>query len=101
ELEGAGYTVKLADPAETAAHYVRVLEEYPYNFLRPSLATLLADADGAQLSRWVLEQLYGSAGQLRLTRFETDPFGTLNDYAVDVQARLSGEQTDEIQTVME
>lgn len=103
ELEGAGYTVKLADPAETAAHYVRVLEEYPYNFLRPSLATLLADADAdaAQLSRWVLEQLYGSAGQLRLTRFETDPFGTLNDYAVDVQARLSGEQTDEIQTVME
>ena len=48
ELEGAGYTVKLADPAETAAHYVRVLEEYPYNFLRPSLATLLADADAAR-----------------------------------------------------
>lgn len=101
ELEGAGYKVKLADPVETAARYVRLLEEYPYNFLRPSLASLLAEGDGAQLSRWVLEQLYGSAGQVRLTRFDTDPFGTLNDYAVDLQARLSGEQADDIQSVME
>lgn len=49
----------------------------------------------------MLEQLYGSAGQLRLTRFDTDPFGTLNDYAVDLQARLSGEQSDDIQSVLE
>lgn len=101
DLDGAGYKVKLADPVETAAQYVRVLEDYPYNFLRPSLASLLAEGDGAKLSRWVLEQLYGSAGQLRLTRFDTDPFGTLNDYAVDLQARLSGEQSDEIQSVLE
>ncbi|MCR6649955.1 MAG: hypothetical protein NVV73_00025 [Cellvibrionaceae bacterium] len=48
ELDGAGYKVKLADPVETAAQYVRVLEDYPYNFLRPSLASLLAEGDGAK-----------------------------------------------------
>lgn len=101
ELEAAGYNVKLADPAETAAQYVRVLEEYPYNFLRPTLAELLAKGDEAQLSRWVLEQLYGSAGQVRLTSFASDPFGTLNDYAVDLQTRLSGDQTDDIQSVVQ
>lgn len=101
DLEDAGYNVKLADPTETAAQYVRVLEEYPYNFLRPSLADLLAKEDDKPLSRWVLEQLYGSAGQVRLTSFANDPFGTLNDYAVDLQTRLSGDQADDIQSVMQ
>jgi Predicted exporter len=101
QLEDAGYNVKLTDPTETAAQYVRVLEEYPYNFLRPSLAEFLTSGDDKQLSRWVLEQLYGSAGQVRLTSFANDPFGTLNDYAVDLQTRLSGDQTDDIQSVMQ
>jgi len=101
DLEEAGYNVKLADPAETAAQYVHALEDYPYNFLRPSLAELLAMEDDKPLSRWVLEQLYGSAGQVRLTSFANDPFGTLNDYAVDLQTRLSGDQADDIQSVMQ
>lgn len=101
ELEEAGLNVKLADPAAAAAQYVRVLEQYPYNFLRPTLAELLAQGDDKQLSRWVLEQLYGSAGQVRLTSFASDPFGTLNDYAVDLQTQLSGDQTDDIQSIVE
>jgi predicted exporter len=99
ELEIAGYLVKQADPAETAASYVRLLEEYPYNFLRPSLAAVLADKDDAQLTQWVLEQFYGSAGQVRLTRFDRDPFGALNDYVIYLQEHLAGDQTDDIQTM--
>lgn len=101
ELETAGYLVKQADPAETAAQYVRLLEEYPYNFLRPSVAALLSSGDDKQLSQWVLEQLYGSAGQVRLTRFERDPFGALNDYAIYLQERLAGDASDDIQTVQQ
>lgn len=100
KLEAADYLVKQADPLETAASYVQLLEEYPYNFLRPSLATLLADAKDEQLSQWVLEQLYGSAGQVRLTRFERDPFAALNDYAIYLQERLAGDQAEEIQTAL-
>lgn len=100
ELETAGYRVRQADPAAIAADYVRLLEEYPYNFLRPSLATLLSKSDDAELTQWVLEQLYGSAGQVRLTTFERDPFGALNDYAIYLQEQMSGDHTDDVQTVL-
>lgn len=100
ELETADYRVRQADPAETAADYVRLLEQYPYNFLRPSLATLLSKSGDAELSQWVLEQLYGSAGQVRLTTFERDPFGALNDYAIYLQEQISGDHPDDVQTVV-
>ena len=100
DLDTAGYRVRQADPAETAADYVRLLEEYPHNFLRPSLATVLSKSDDAELTQWVLEQLYGSAGQVRLTSFERDPFGALNDYAIYLQEQLSGDDSDDVQSVV-
>lgn len=100
ELDAAGYSVRQADPAETAADYVRLLEEYPYNFLRPSLAKHVANSNDSQLTQWVLEQLYGSAGQVRLTAFENDPFGALNDYAIYLQEQISGDQPDDVQSVI-
>lgn len=98
--EDAGAVVRLLEMDEAVERYVRLLERYPYNFLRPSLAATLSKPNDAELTQWVLEQLYGSQSQIRLTEFNRDAFGSLNDYILYVQEHLAQDAVDDVQSVV-
>lgn len=92
--------VRVADMTDTVEQYVRLLEQYPYNFLSPQLRPLLEQKDDAQLTQWVVEKLFSGTSQVRLTGFDRDPFGALNDYAFFIQERLAGDNADDIRSVL-
>lgn len=111
--------VRVADSADTVEQYVRLLETFPYNFLSPSASSLLSTVNGlstanglstvnelsssdeTRVTQWVLEKLYSGTSQVRLTGFDRDPFGVLNDYALSIQESLSANAMEDVRSVID